>query len=126
MSDPSNLQAVHLAEYQQLRAEVCLRIQLQDRILNYAVIVTGGVLAALTGWVLAGPGAVYAVFSADEANAKAVTLAIGYVVILELLLCSWIYQTYICLNIHAYLTFLGACKRGLCQEAWKRRTTHMR
>jgi hypothetical protein len=80
---------------------------LQDKALNYAVVVTGFLLAAITGWVLRYPAEAQGLFKATEANTKGIVLVTGYVVILELLLCSWIYHTYMCLNIHAYLSLLA-------------------
>ena len=107
MCQDTPVSPLHVAEYEKLRDEICLRIQLQDKALGYAAVMTASLLAAMAGWILKEPVAFGQLLRSSEINAKAIVLLLGYVVILELFICSWIYHTFMCLRTDAYVTILA-------------------
>ena len=106
----TEINSFHKSEYEQIRTEIRQRIDLQNKCLGHVLVLTGIIVAAFKSWVFheANDEVIdgLMVLEYGSMNLRAILLIIVYLILINLLVCSWVYHTYKCLNMHAYLTTL--------------------
>lgn len=98
-------------EYTSLRNEITLRIQLQNNVINYSLILSGIFVTAISGWVIKNTDGTFVeinkLLTDSAVTLKAVVVIGTYLFTLEMLLCNWIYQLYRMFHISAYITYIS-------------------
>jgi len=90
------------AEFEKLREEILLRIQLQNNAMHYCVAATGALVAAFAVLLSQGHGSPLDLLSSSNTSTIAILMLAGYSVLLITLSMNYCHQTYMILRIDEY------------------------